>query len=303
MIHTTVESVNQENYFYTEGDSCLPAPPRRKAGFRGNVKNMKLPIYTVDAFTSKQFKGNPAAVCITDNEIDEQLMKNIAFEMNLSETAFVRKTGDNYSLRWFTPSSEVDLCGHATLAASHILFQSGRHDKNKEIRFNTKSGELVAILKDNFIQLDFPIIEQKEIIPPAELERALGAKPVYCGSTEWNYIVEFENEDIIRNMVPDFELLQSLPEWGAIVTAKGSTGGYDFISRFFAPEKGIKEDPVTGSAHSVLGPYWMKKLGKNTFNAYQASARGGEIGVNVENGRVYLTGEAVTMIEGSISIK
>ncbi|RPI17950.1 MAG: PhzF family phenazine biosynthesis protein [Ignavibacteriae bacterium] len=264
---------------------------------------MKLPIYTVDAFTSKPFKGNPAAVCILENEIEEQLMKNIAFELNLSETAFVRKTGDTYSLRWFTPAMEVDLCGHATLASSHILWETERQDKNKEIIFNTRSGELKASRKENIIQLDFPLIEQKEIAVPPELEKALGAKPNYCGMTEWNYVIEFENEDMIKNMQPDFELLQSLPAWGTIVTAKGSSDGYDFVSRFFAPEKGVKEDPVTGSAHCALGPYWMKRLGKNTFKAYQASARGGEVGVKVENGRVYLTGNAVTVIEGEITIK
>jgi PhzF family phenazine biosynthesis protein len=263
---------------------------------------MNLPIYTVDAFTSEPFKGNPAAVCILDDEIDESLMKSIAFEMNLSETAFVKRTGDSYSLRWFTPSVEVDLCGHATLASSHILWQTDRRQLNEPIRFITKSGELIAAKKGNVIQLDFPVIEQNGIIPPPELEKALGAKPVYCGMTQWNYLIEFENEDIIKNMQPDFALLQSLPSWGTIVTAEGSSNGFDFVSRFFAPEKGIPEDPVTGSAHCALGPYWMKKLGKNTFNAYQASERGGVVGVRVENGRVYLTGEAVTVIEGSISI-
>lgn len=262
---------------------------------------MKLPIYTVDAFTSERFKGNPAAVCILEEEIVDELMKKIAFEMNLSETAFVLKQKNGYSLRWFTPSIEVNLCGHATLASSHILWQTGLHDSGSDIKFHTKSGELTARKKGTSIELDFPMIMQKKIDAPPELEKALGAKFSYLGSTEWNYIVEFDSEKTVRYLEPDFDLLRKLPAWGTIVTAKGGSEGYDFVSRFFAPEKGILEDPVTGSAHCVLGPYWMNKLGKNTFKAYQASQRGGVVGVRVENDRVYITGDAVTVIEGKIN--
>jgi PhzF family phenazine biosynthesis protein len=262
---------------------------------------MKLPIYTVDAFTSERFKGNPAAVCILEEEIVDELMKKIAFEMNLSETAFILKQKNGYSLRWFTPSIEVNLCGHATLASSHILWETGMHDSGSDIKFFTRSGELTARKNGSSIELDFPLIEQKKINTPPELEKALGAKPVYVGSTEWNYIVEFDSEKTVRYLEPDFNLLRKLPAWGTIVTAKGSSDGYDFVSRFFAPEKGVPEDPVTGSSHCILGPYWMEKLGKNTFKAYQASHRGGVVGVRVENDRVYLTGDAVTMIEGKIN--
>jgi PhzF family phenazine biosynthesis protein len=175
-------------------------------------------------------------------------------------------------------------------------------ESGKEIKYTTRSGELIAKKKGSSIELDFPLIEQKEIKPPPELEQALGAKPAYVGSTEWNYLVEFDSEKTVRYLEPDLGLLQKLPAWGTIVTARGSSGGYDFVSRFFAPEKGVAEDPVTGSAHCILGPYWMNKLGKNEFRAYQASHRGGVVGVRVENERVYLTGEAVTMIEGKISV-
>lgn len=263
---------------------------------------MKLPIYTVDAFTTERFKGNPAGVCILEEEIVDELMKKIAFELNLSETAFVQKQKNGYSLRWFTPAMEVNLCGHATLASSHILWQTGLQEEGSDIKFFTKSGELIARKNGTSIELDFPAIEQKEIAVPPELVTALGAKPAYVGSTVWNYIVEFDSEKTVRYLEPDFDLLRKLPAWGTIVTAKGSSDGYDFISRFFAPEKGVPEDPVTGSAHCVLGPYWMNKLGKNTFKAYQASHRGGVVGVRVENDRVYLTGNAVTVIEGKISV-
>jgi PhzF family phenazine biosynthesis protein len=262
---------------------------------------MKLPIYTVDAFTDVPFKGNPAAVCIVERTIHESLMQNIAFEMNLSETAFLYKADDGYNLRWFTPTAEVDLCGHATLASSHILWQTGRHQED-EIRFHTKSGLLTAKRADEGIQLDFPGIAQNKIDYPKELETALGVKPTYVGMTKWNYLVEIASDEELRKITPDFDLLESLEGWGTIVTAKSSSGEFDFISRFFAPEKGIPEDPVTGSAHCVLGPYWSGKLGRNKFNAYQASQRGGYIGVEVKDDRVLLTGKAVTFAEGTMNV-
>lgn len=264
---------------------------------------MKLPIYTVDAFTDIPFKGNPAGVCILENPIDERLMQNIAFEMNLSETAFLVKEGEGYNLRWFTPVMEVDLCGHATLASSHILWNEAYCDKSKPIHFFTKSGELIAKYNNGEIGLNFPKIEEKEITYPKELELVVGGNiPKYVGKAKWYYLVELEDEQTVRTLKPDFEMMLKLEPWGIIVTAKASTPGYDFVSRFFAPEKGVKEDPVTGSAHCALGPYWQKRLGKDSFIAYQASERGGVVGVKVGADRVYLTGRAVTIIKGEITI-
>lgn len=257
---------------------------------------MNIPIYTVDAFTDKPFSGNPAGVCVLDSPLDEKLMQKIAFEMNLSETAFLNKKDDgSYSLRWFTPSVEVDLCGHATLASSHILWETGKEDKSAELRFHTRSGILKANFRNGAIELDFPVIESKPIETPKGLVKALGVEPVNVFRTQWNYIAELDSEDTVRNVKPDFAVLKSLEAWGTIITAKASEPGYDFVSRFFAPAKGVPEDPVTGSAHCALGPYWMKKLAKNSFRAFQASARGGTVGVRVEENRVFLTGNAVSM--------
>ncbi len=259
---------------------------------------MNLNIFTVDAFTDKPFAGNPAGVCVLDSPIDEDLMKKIAFEMNLSETAFLQKKDDgSYSLRWFTPSVEVDLCGHATLASSHILWETGKEDKSSQLRFQTRSGLLKANFKNGEIELDFPLIESKPVDIPEKLVKVLGVKPVNLVKTEWNYLAELDSEETVRNLDPDFGLMKSLEAWGTIVTAKASMSGFDFVSRFFAPDKGINEDPVTGSAHCALAPYWMGKTGKTSFKAYQASERGGILGVRIEGNRVSLTGKAVTVFE------
>ncbi len=264
---------------------------------------MKLPINIVDAFTDVPFKGNPAAVCVLNERIHDSLQQEIAFEMNLSETAFLYREDDgSFNLRWFTPVAEVDLCGHATLASSHILFENDFCRQDETIRFDTRSGELRTKKSGASIEMDFPAILQKRVDYPKELETALGVTPVYVGMTKWNYLVEVESEEALRNIQPDFELLQSLPGWGTIVTARASTNGYDFISRFFAPEKGVKEDPVTGSAHCALGPYWMELLGKNKLSAYQASQRGGIVGVKVEGNRVFLSGKAVTVLSGELEV-
>lgn len=276
---------------------------------------MKLIINTVDAFADKPFTGNPAAVIILSDIIPDSLMKNIAMEMNLSETAFVLEINDDdgkftgeYSLRWFTPEYEVDLCGHATLASSHIMWQKGFVSDAESIKFQTRSGLLIAKFNNGEITLDFPVIPQKEVKYPPELITSIGgAKPVYVGMTKWNYLMELENEQAIYDAKPDFKLMESLPGWGTIITAPANPNGlgkqgYDFVSRFFAPEKGVPEDPVTGSAHCALGPYWQKKLGKSRFRAYQASERGGTLGVEVSGDRVYLTGKAITVIEGEINI-
>ena len=266
---------------------------------------MKLPIFTVDAFTNEPFKGNPAAVCLLKEEIPTSLMQSIAFELNLAETAFVlkEKDSDAYSLRWMTPVSEVDLCGHATLASSHIMWQEGICKKDETINFNTRSGLLTAKYNNGKITLDFPAIPQKKIEYPPELIDAIGGvQPKYVGMTKWNYIIELESESDIINLKPDFNVMLKLPGWGTIITAAADMPGYDFISRFFAPEKGIQEDPVTGSAHCALAPYWQQRLGKNTFKAYQASERGGTLDIVIEGDRVYLTGEALTVIKGEIEV-
>jgi PhzF family phenazine biosynthesis protein len=259
---------------------------------------MQISIHTVDAFTEKPFSGNPAGVCILEKELNETQMQNIAFEMNLSETAFLVRSGEDFLLRWFTPSAEVDLCGHATLASSHILYEKGFVNVQKSIRFHTKSGVLTAKNKNGEIELDFPAIEYKEISSFPELEKTIGVTPVFTAKTKWVYLAQLKNEEEVRTLNPDFALMKSLPSSGEVlVTAKADTAGYDFVSRFFAPSVGIDEDPVTGSAHCILGPFWMKKLNKNIFRAYQASKRGGKMGVRVEGDRVYLTGKAVTVFE------
>jgi PhzF family phenazine biosynthesis protein len=275
---------------------------------------MKLKFHTVDAFTQKPFGGNPAAVFILNDIIPDSLMQSIAFEMNLSETAFVLKLkedeerGEGYSLRWFTPNMEVDLCGHATLASAHIMWQTGVCQTNEKINFHTRSGLLTAVYNKGQIGLDFPAIPQKEIKYPPELITAIGgAKPKYVGMTKWNYLVELEDEAAVLGAQPDFPLMLTLPGWGTIVTAEADKNGlgkegYDFVSRFFAPEKGITEDPVTGSAHCALGPYWLKRLSKDKFKAYQASERGGALGVSVVGDRVLLTGFGVTVIEGEVNL-
>jgi PhzF family phenazine biosynthesis protein len=264
---------------------------------------MNIPIFTVDAFTDKPFSGNPAGVCVLDSPLNEKQMQNIAFEMNLSETAFLSKKDDgSYGLRWFTPAVEVDLCGHATLASSHILWETKKEDKSAELQFQTRSGMLKANFRNGGIELDFPLIDSKPMETPKGLIKALGVEPVNLFKTQWNYIAELDSEETVRKVKPDFDLLQALEAWGTIITAKSTMKGYDFVSRFFAPAKGVKEDPVTGSAHCALGPYWMNRFGKNKFKAYQASERGGTIGVRVDGNRVYITGNAVTVLSGSLAM-
>lgn len=252
-------------------------------------------IYQVDAFTDKIFSGNPAGICILSSPVTEEWMQNVAAEMNLSETAFLIKKDDGFNLRWFAPKREVDLCGHATLASAHILYETGIADKAKEILFFTKSGVLKASENDGFIELDFPLEEDKETDAPHGLLEGLKVKAAYVGKNRMDYIVEVESEDIVRSLQPDFEVLKKIAARGIIVTSSSSKSGIDFVSRFFAPAYGIPEDPVTGSAHCCLGPYWKRRLNKNEFNAYQASERGGFLKVRVGKERVYLGGRAVTV--------
>lgn len=257
-------------------------------------------IFQVDAFTNEPFKGNPAAVCILQEEKDDKWMQQVAKEMNLAETAFILKQEDGFSLRWFTPSVEIDLCGHATLASAHTLWSAGYLDKKEEARFFTKSGLLTAQYKEGWIQLNFPALYESQCAAPEKLLEALNVIPVYVGKNKNNYIIEVESEDIVRKLRPNFAQLLEVDMDGVIVTSRDASGEFDFISRFFAPEIGVFEDPVTGSAHCVLATYWSDKLKKNTFNAYQASERGGVLKVALEGERVYLLGEAVMVLKGNL---
>ncbi len=261
---------------------------------------MGTPIYQVDAFTNQPFAGNPAGVCLLSGPTSEDWMQKVAREMNLSETAFLYEESDGYRLRWFTPLVEVDLCGHATLASAHILFTTGRVKPDQQARFYTRSGLLTAAWQEPWIQLNFPETPEQPAEAPQGLVEGLGCAPVYVGKNVFDYLVEVENEDTLRSLQPDFAWLKKLPARGLIVTSRSSSLDYDFVSRFFASPVGIDEDPVTGSAHSCLGPYWGKKLGKTKMMAYQASDRGGVLRVALEGGRVLLGGQAVTVISGEL---
>ncbi len=263
---------------------------------------MKLKIFTVDAFTNVPFAGNPAAVCLLDEEVSDGWMTDVAAEMNLSETAFLLKKNDGYSLRWFTPKVEVQLCGHATLASAHILWQKGILSKDEEARFHTLSGLLSVNYIEGEYEMNFPAYESKPSNGNTELIKALGIEPVSLCETDHHYICELTSDEEVLKINPSFEILMGLEKFGTIITAKSSDGNYDFISRFFAPAKGINEDPVTGSAHCALAPYWMNKLNKNILTAYQASERGGVIKLRVEGDRVFLKGSAVTITEGELLV-
>lgn len=255
-------------------------------------------IYQVDTFTEEPFGGNPAAVCILESKPTDKWMQDVAAEMNLAETAFLLPMNDGYNLRWFTPYFEIDLCGHATLASAHILKEKGYTSEGQEVNFYTKSGLLTAKSDDGWIRLNFPATPEKEVEAPVELINALNINPVYIGKNIFDYIIEVETEDIVRNLKPDFTKLMKIDMRGVIITSRSTD--YDFVSRFFAPEIGIFEDPVTGSSHCCLGPYWKDRLGKNEFIAYQASSRGGVLRVQVDDDRVLISGKAVTVLEGEI---
>lgn len=261
---------------------------------------MQTPIYQVDSFTSKPFKGNPAGVCILETSQSDAWMQNVALEMNLSETAFLLKEGDGYRLRWFTPRVEVDLCGHATLASAHTLWESGREPRESELRFQTRSGLLTAIYNEGWIELNFPRATLHDTNPPDGMLTALDVDALNVVHDGTDYLVEIESEKVLREMQPDFGRLERVSSRGVIVTARSKDPQYDFISRFFGPQVGIPEDPVTGSAHCALAPYWADKLGKESFLAYQASARGGELRVRIEGDRVVIGGQAVTTIAGTL---
>jgi PhzF family phenazine biosynthesis protein len=257
-----------------------------------------LPLVQVNAFTDKPFAGNPAAVCLPDGPRSDGWMQHVAAQMNLSETAFLTPERDGWRLRWFTPTVEVDLCGHATLASAHALWELGRIRPDAPAVFHTRSGRLTAERAGDRIRLDFPGFRVEPADTPAPLDEALGVEPVSISQYPLGYLIELTSEDAVRSLKPDWPKLERMSVPSLTVTARATTAGYDFVSRFFAPGFGIPEDPVTGSAHCGLGPYWSAKLGKAELLAYQASPRGGEVGVTVAGARVQLAGKAVTAWRG-----
>jgi PhzF family phenazine biosynthesis protein len=252
----------------------------------------------IDAFTDRPFAGNPAAVCLLDEERDESWMQSVAEEMNLSETAFLWPLTRGFGLRWFTPKLEVDLCGHATLAAAHALWSEGVVDTGDEITFYTASGVLSCARKASLIELDFPATPAEPQHDAPGLGSALGAAPTYVGHSKFDALVVVDSEDTVRSIAPDFARLATLPYRGVIVTSTSEDARFDFVSRFFAPNAGVNEDPVTGSAHCCLGPYWSTRLGKDEMTAFQASARGGVVHLRMTDDRVLLGGQAVTVVRG-----
>lgn len=270
-------------------------------GYARDEMGMSCELYQVDAFTDRAFAGNPAAVCLLPAPRSESWMQDVAREMNLSETAFVvPREGGGFDLRWFTPEIEVELCGHATLASAHVLWQTGRLGPDETARFHTLSGWLAADRREDGIELDFPATPVTEAEPPAGLAEALGAELRFAGKSTFDLLVELESEAVVRSLAPDFERLKSLPVRGVMVTARAASEAFDFVSRFFAPGSGVAEDPVTGSAHCALGPYWGQRLGKSELRAFQASARGGSLRVTLAGERVKLLGQAVTVLEGRL---
>lgn len=259
-----------------------------------------LPVYQVDAFAEQPFAGNPAAVCLLDAERDAAWMQDVAREMNLSETAFLLPRPDGWSLRWFTPAVEVDLCGHATLASAHVLWETGRLEANEPARFHTRSGWLEARREGPAIAMDFPALSATPAAPPGGLADALGAVPVSVHRSRFDVLVELSSDAVVRALRPDVARLKSVEARGVIVTARSGDGRFDFISRFFAPAAGVDEDPVTGSAHCVLGPWWARILQKHELNGYQASARGGAVRVRMKGERLDLIGHAVTVLRGEL---
>jgi len=262
----------------------------------------KLKYFIVDAFAERVFTGNPAAVVILEDFISDNILQEIASEINLSETAYLFRKKDIYSLRWFSPVREVDLCGHATLAYAHVLWEKGIMGLDQIARFNTRSGMLVARNIDNCIEMDFPLDVPDITECPEEIINGLQITPVYTGKSRFDYFIEVGSEDIVRSIVPDIEIIKKVDCRGIIVTSNAKSIDYDFISRFFAPRFGISEDPVTGSAHCALGPYWSRKMKKSNLVGYQASKRGGSVKVKVTQRGVVLSGEARIVAAGEFFV-
>lgn len=266
---------------------------------------MGIDFYWIDSFANQAFQGNPAGVCLLQSPIDDLKMQNIAREIGLSETAFVTKNFSHFELRWFTPTVEVDLCGHATLASAHALWES-KIATSESIAFHTKSGMLTAKKDSEYVVLDFPTIAIKPLHSPIKnLLESLGINdPLYIGRSDKTVLIEVTSEKCLKNIQPDFELLKEVPIEGVVVTSRSEyPDDYDFVSRYFGPREGINEDPVTGFAHCHLGPYWQTKLNKTKFLAYQASSRGGFIKIDMHDDRILLGGKAITIMKGEISNK
>jgi PhzF family phenazine biosynthesis protein len=261
-----------------------------------------LPLFVADAFTDRPFRGNPAAVCLLDRPREEEWMQSVAAELNVSETAFLLPEGDGFHLRWFTPRVEVDLCGHATLASAHIVWQERRAGPKSDIDFHTRSGRLTATRREAAIALDFPANPDTTAEPPAGLLEALGTSARHVGRTRSDYLLELKSAAVVRGLRPDFVRLRATEARGVIVTARSDDPSFDFVSRFFAPAAGIDEDPVTGSAHCSLGPFWAARLGRTALVGYQASARGGVVRVEVRGERVTLIGRTVTVWRGALEV-
>jgi len=258
-------------------------------------------IYQVDAFTDRPFSGNPAGVCVLERAAPEKWMQVVAAEMNVAETAFlVRRDDGAYDLRWFTPPVEVDLCGHATLASAHILWDERILPADERARFHTKSGELTAWREADTIRMDFPSEPVTSSEAPAALAEALGVPFTFAGKNRMDWLVEVADEAAVLVIRPELRALVTLGVRGVIVTARSATPERDFVSRFFAPAAGVDEDPVTGSAHCALAPYWAGKLGKSALTGYQASARGGTVLCAVAGDRVVLAGRAVTVLRAKL---
>lgn len=260
---------------------------------------MPIRCWQVDAFTSRPFGGNPAAVCWLEEPADAAWMQAVAAEMNLSETAFARRLPDGLELRWFTPTVEVDLCGHATLATAHALWSSGVL-ADEPLRFHTRSGLLTCTRDGPFIEMDFPATPAQPVEASQQLIDALGVKPILVGRSCFDYLAVFASAAELRALQPDFTRLGQIPVRGVIATAASDDPQFDFQSRFFAPAVGVDEDPVCGSAHCCLAPYWAERLGKLDLSAFQASARGGHLRLRLRGERVFLGGQAVTVWQGEL---
>lgn len=263
---------------------------------------MSLPLFHVDAFTNVPFKGNAAAVCMLDEPREDAWLQHVASEMNLAATAFLYPQDDGYRLRWFSAQVELELCGHGTLASAHALWEQGHLANDAQAIFYTRGGRLTANrTEENWIELDFPAKPEESVEATATLKESLGVTPDYVGKSQLDYLVEVTSEEVVRTIQPDFGKMVTLPARGVIVTAVANPGsGYDFVSRFFCPSVGINEDPVTGSAHCVLSPFWSKRLGRKQLTGYQASTRGGVVRVRLDGERVHLGGQAVTVLSGKL---